>query len=197
MNSILIKSSNFICSYGSRDAFFRTIQNCAKLLSLLLSENENEKKKVLIRIANLLGTSRKYFSIGNFVKEINNLKISINSSHENPEYLLRCLKSGGMLGFFAMDNLNAVSSLTVGKQISYIPTIGNLSFLVAVLSSIGLEYIKEEKEDDHKKYVRYGRIASDLLIVLNSLNLIKLPESVSTVTHLISASLCCVEALQN
>ena len=71
--------------------------------------------------------------------------------------------------------------------------------MLAVLSSIGLEYVKvekEEKEDAAKKYVRYGRIGADFVIVLNALGVLKLPEELATLAGLISAGLCCVEALQ-
>ncbi|BFU20996.1 hypothetical protein EHI8A_120450 [Entamoeba histolytica HM-1:IMSS-B] len=196
MNSVLLKTSNFVSGYGTRDAFFRTIQCAAKLVALLTSNDDVTKKQVLMRIVTLLGTSRKYFAIGNVLKEMNNFKITLDSSYENPEFFLRILKSGGMLGFFAMDNLNAITSLTSNTIIPYTSPIGNLSFLVAVLSSIGLEYIKEEQDEPLKRYIRYVKIATELIIALNSLGLIKLPEEFSTLMGLVSAGLCCVESLQ-
>ncbi|EKE41565.1 hypothetical protein ENUP19_0370G0007 [Entamoeba nuttalli] len=196
MNSVLLKTSNFVSGYGTRDAFFRTIQCAAKLVALLTSNDDVTKKQVLMRIVTLLGTSRKYFAIGNVLKEMNNFKITLDSSYENPEFFLRVLKSGGMLGFFAMDNLNAITSLTSNTIIPYTSSIGNLSFLVAVLSSIGLEYIKEEQDEPLKRYIRYVKIATELIIALNGLGLIKLPEEFSTLMGLVSAGLCCVESLQ-
>ncbi|EDR29962.1 hypothetical protein EDI_346080 [Entamoeba dispar SAW760] len=196
MNSVLLKTSNFVSGYGTRDAFFRTIQCAAKLVALLTSQDNVTKKKVLMRIVTLLGTSRKYFAIGNVLKEMNNFKITLDSSYENPEFFLKILKSGGMLGFFAMDNLNAITSLTNNTVIPYTSAIGNLSFLVAVLSSIGLEYIKEEQDEPLKRYIRYVKITTELIIALNGLGLVNLPEELSTLAGLVSAGLCCIESLQ-
>ena len=80
MECLLSKSSTFVSNYGSRDAFFRTIQSIAKLLSLLNSADLSTKKRVLQRIVSLLGKSRKYFAIGNCVKELNVFVNTLNSS---------------------------------------------------------------------------------------------------------------------
>ncbi|KAL7718176.1 PUL domain-containing protein [Entamoeba marina] len=127
MNNALKTSSKFLNNYGSRDAFFRTIQCAAKLFALLNSSNASEKRNLLLRIANLLGTSRKYFAIGNVVNEINNFQTHLKTSSENPEYILKVLKSGGMVSFFAFDNINSIFTLTNAPTIPYTSQLANFT----------------------------------------------------------------------
>ncbi|KAL7713213.1 PUL domain-containing protein [Entamoeba marina] len=200
MNNALKTSSKFLNNYGSRDAFFRTIQCAAKLFALLNSSNASglkyKKRNLLLRIANLLGTSRKYFAIGNVVNEINNFQTHLKTSSENPEYILKVLKSGGMVSFFAFDNINSIFTLTNAPTIPYTSQLANLSFLVSVLSGIGLEYIKQPKDITPQTYLRYSRLGIDLLIALQSIGILPLPEELTVLSHTVSAVLCCVEHLK-
>ena len=223
------RTAKFVSNYNSRDAFFRTIQNVTKLLSILMNKgNRRARNELLERITYLLGVSRKYFGIGNCLNEFNNLYVSIKnfnalqkektklneseevtekslqkyevleSFFENPdnlEGLLKIIKCSGMFSFFLCDNINAFSSLVDLPTSRFLNQVGNISFLIANISSIIMEYNNESKEMSLQTYLRYSRLFSDFIVAINAVGIANLPQELVVLAGGISALLCCVEAI--